>query len=43
MGERIGQQPFSRLNLMQLRDRSRSCCLGRGASTGAPAVRSLSP
>ena len=28
MGERIGQQPFSRLNLMQLRHRSRSCCLG---------------
>ena len=28
MGERIGQQPFSRLNLMQMQSRSRSCCLG---------------
>ena len=32
MGERIGQQPFSRLNSMRIRPRSRSCCLGRGAS-----------
>ena len=32
MGVRIGQQPFSRLKLMQIRPRSRSCCLGRGAS-----------
>ena len=42
MGERIGQQPFSRLNLMRLRLRSAACCLGRGPSLGAPAVRSLS-
>ena len=28
MGGRIGQQPFSRLNLMRLRLRSAACCLG---------------
>ena len=42
MDVRIGQQPFSRLNLMRLRLGSAACCLGRGPSLGALAVRSLS-